>query len=492
MRPPEDLFDRQPEWDRLVAFATDPQEGALLGIFWGRRRLGKSFLLQGLCEQVGGFYFHAVEGSTGEQLRLLGARLGQHLGAPGPIALEGWEGAVDALLRLGAGSGEPTLAVLDEFPYLAAPAAGLPSTLQAALAPRRPLRRSSRTRLVICGSAMAVMSQLLAGTAPLRGRAGLEMQLRPFDFRTAAQFWSIDDPVLAIRVFSVVGGVPAYRRELVRGDAPRDLGDFDAWVCRAVLDPSMPLFGEGSRLPAEDPTLERARGLGLYHSVLSAVASGRGTTSGIADFVDRRKQDLTHVIDVLVSAGFLSREEDALRRQRPTYHLADPHLRFHHAVMRPRAGELSGRVDTGALWDDAQGAFLAQVVGPTFEELCREWTLRFAAAATTGGRLARVARTEVNDRARRRQLEIDVVGLGVRDGAGQPVRVLGEAKFGQILGTEHLDRLRRARDLLADRYDIAGVRFLLFSAAGFSEGLEKEAEGPDVELVDLERLYHGS
>lgn len=60
MRKPADMFDRDREWAQLAGFATDERPGATLGVVSGRRRQGKSFLLEAVCEQAGGFYTRLV------------------------------------------------------------------------------------------------------------------------------------------------------------------------------------------------------------------------------------------------------------------------------------------------------------------------------------------------------------------------------------------------------------------------------------------------
>jgi uncharacterized protein len=67
--------------------------------------------------------------------------------------------------------------------------AALASELQAVLSPRGTASREGGTRLILCGSALGQMRHLIASHAPLRGRAGLELVVQPFDFRTAASFW---------------------------------------------------------------------------------------------------------------------------------------------------------------------------------------------------------------------------------------------------------------------------------------------------------------
>ncbi|MEV5480114.1 MULTISPECIES: hypothetical protein [Streptomyces] len=79
--------------------------------------------------------------------------------------------------------------------------------------------------------------RLFSGPSSLHRLASLELLVRPFDFREAARFWGIRSPRLAVQVHAVVGGTPAYRGDLVCDDAPTGPRDFDAWVCRTVLNP---------------------------------------------------------------------------------------------------------------------------------------------------------------------------------------------------------------------------------------------------------------
>jgi hypothetical protein len=57
---PDDVVDRSREWELLAEFLTDPDPAMRLGIVSGRRRHGKSYLLQALSERVGGLYVTAV------------------------------------------------------------------------------------------------------------------------------------------------------------------------------------------------------------------------------------------------------------------------------------------------------------------------------------------------------------------------------------------------------------------------------------------------
>src|SRR6185437_5553967 len=151
---------------------------------------------------------------------LIGAALTRFLDPVIPFTPSTWEQVIDVLLRIGRERNVPV--VVDEFPYLARVSPSLPSVIQAAYAPRRKERLASRTRLLLCGSAMSFMGGLLSGNAPLRGRASLDLTVHTLDYRLAADFWGLRDPRLAFPVYVVAGGTPAYRTEMIRYDAPRD------------------------------------------------------------------------------------------------------------------------------------------------------------------------------------------------------------------------------------------------------------------------------
>jgi AAA+ ATPase superfamily predicted ATPase len=490
------MFDREFEWSELVRFAGYAQPRATLGVVSGRRRQGKTFLLDALTRAAGGFMFTATETTETDALRQFGEALARHCGEPAPLRFARWDEAIARLMRIAA-DGRPVVAVIDEFPLLVKASPALPSIIQRALDPGAQ-RANTPVRLLLCGSALSFMGRLLSGGAPLRGRAGLELVVPTLDFRLAAQFWGISDPRTALLANAVVGGTPAYRREFAQDDTPAGLGDFDPWVARTVLNPGRPLFREARYLLAEEPDLHDAA---LYHSVLAAIAAGNTSRGGIAAYLGRKSTDLAHPLGVLEDVGMITHEVDAFRRNRSAYRIAEPLIAFYHAVMRPAWGELERPGRAPAVWRRVRPTFLSKVVGPHFEKVCREWVRWHAGSETCGGIVSRVAAGTVNDPAAKTGHEIDAAVFGHAEG-GDPDRetllAVGEAKWNDTMGVGHLQRLRRIRDLVAARQPAAGAvpaeqtRLVCFSGAGFTDELRRiAARDHTVRLVDLERLYHG-
>lgn len=473
---PARIFDREFEWRHLSGFAARGRERAQLGVVSGRRRQGKTYLLEALARETEGFFYSATEATERESLSLFSRALASYTGAPVPIRFDDWDEAITQLFAVGAQTGR--LMVIDEFPYLTKASPSLPSIVQREV--DRAVSRDSRVSLLLCGSAMSVMGGLLAGSAPLRGRANLELVVRPFDYPLAAEYWRIKDSELAVLVNSVVGGTPAYLR-FVNDDVPSGRDDFDGWVLRTVLDPGTPLFREARYLLEEETDVRDAA---LYHSVLAAVAGGNGTRGGIANYIGRKAADIGHHLNVLEDSGLLRREPDVFRPGRSVYRVSEPLITFYQVVMRPQWGLLeSGRAET--VWADARSRFHSQVVGPHFEEMCRRFALL---KPVFGGLPGEVGAGALTDPARRTQIEVDVA-VFAPSVPGEPRRVLslGEAKWGEVMTRKHADRLRRAQELLTDRgFDTRDTVLACFSGAPFDPSLRSEA---DVRLIGLRELY---
>jgi uncharacterized protein len=485
---PGDVFDRILEWEDLAAFATADGDGLRVAVVHGRRRQGKSYLLRRLAAATGGFYYQALEEEAMPALGHLGEALGGWLGVPGGrLAFADWSAAVDAVAGLRRDDAAPVVAVIDELPYLLDRVPEISSVLQRAVDASRD-GPGAAVRLVLCGSALSVMTGLLSGQRALRGRIARTVRVDPFDYREAAAYWGVTGSwQVAVRLHAIVGGTPGYR-DLLGLDPPRDLAAIGPWLAAGVCNPASALFREDDYLLAEERGLnDRA----LYHSVLSAIAAGNHTETKMAAVLGRDRQALSWPLGVLVDAGFVVRDDDALRQRRPAYRIAEPIVRFQHVVTRRDLARFEERRATEA-WADAQARFATHVLGPHFEDLARDWTISYASEQTTGGRLARVGATQVNDPAGRSQAEVDVVG--VRAGASTKVGLLGEAKFRtEPAGLGVLAHLEHARDLLAARVSVEDdLKLLVFSSSGFDRGLHTAAhDRSDVELVDLDRLYTG-
>jgi uncharacterized protein len=490
IRPLPEMVGRANEWALLAKFVDSPDPLPTLGIVWGRRRVGKSYLLETLAIQSGGFYFHARRGSAADALRELGERLGEWRHAPTSFALDNWEQAISALLSIG--EDRQRVVVIDEFPYLLEHSPELESMLQRAFGAKHGGRQRNQTRLILCGSALSVMGSLLVGTAPLRGRASLDLRVDPFDFRLARVLHGVQDLQTALRTYAVIGGVAAYAREMTNGDLPKSAADFDRWVCERVLSPASPLLNEIDFLLSDDPSVGKARKLNLYHSTLAAIASGRHTWSGVTNYVKVAGPSLAPILDTLLASQFVERIVDPVRDNRVRYQPGDSLIRFHYAVTRPRLQRLARfGAPIREIWREALPSFHSRVIGPSFEMIARYWTSHFAHSAELGGAAAHVGPTVLTlDDGSECELDVVVAADDADVASERTVAAIGEAKSAEPLSTRDLTRLERARTALGPR---ANAATLLLFGSSFSHALvDRARERDDVRLIGLDTLYGSS
>jgi hypothetical protein len=495
---PLDVFDRDMEWADLADFVRSPLPGLRIAVVYGRRRQGKSYLLRRLADGVGGLYHLATEQAEAVSLRRFGESLATWAGlSAGAFGFGDWEQALRTATEVLAArprpAAVPVLLVLDEFPYLIQETPGLPSIVQSLydnLGPGAGPEAPS-LRLVLCGSAISVMSDLLSGTKALRGRAALELRVRPFSYRDARKYWRIGNVAAAFAHDAVVGGTPGYRELVPDPRVPEDPARLDGWVARNVLRPSMPLFDEARRVVHEDP---RIRDTAAYSSVLAAVAAGESSPTKIGGILGRPATSLAHQLTTLADAGFIVRRHDLLLERRPVVTVADPMVRFHQLVIEPYLADLeAGRARE--VWAEARHTVESKILGPHFEALAAEWVSRHA-AAEAGLAVGPVGQTIIACREHKTGHEIDVLALarGTRPRTpGTPVAFIGEAKHrDRRPGLAELRRLEHLRDLLTMAgHDAASAVLGLFSTAGFTQELQAAAaeRRGSILLAPLDMLY---
>jgi AAA+ ATPase superfamily predicted ATPase len=441
---PKSLIDRDLEWGALGRFL---ERKGRLAIVYGPRRVGKSYLLDALCEATGGYRYQAVAGSAAAQLADFGRELGENFGI-GPLQLGSWPDALASLARL-----ERPFVALDELPYLTETTPELPSVLQ------RYVDAGEGPPLILSGSALSTMSQLVEAREPLYGRAGTVLVPTPFFGRDLAALWGVDDPRAALWVDAALGGLPGYRPLL-----PAPGKELDAWMAGEVLAPGSPLLdaAEADLAGSADPPALR----GVYRSILAAIAAGERSFSGIARVAGLAAGALSRPLAALERGRLVERVPDPLRGRRDRYELADPHLRLWLAAIVPNRSRLQAGA-AAEVWERLRDTtWPSQVLGPRWEAVVRAHVER--EPETFGGPFHTVGVTTVADRAGRRNHEVDLVA--VRDGR---VATLGEAKL-RALGVADLERLLRVRELL----DAPEATLVLASATGFEPGLEPAmAEG---------------
>lgn len=471
------FIDRVEERVALARLAARARPALIL--VYGRRRVGKTFLLDHTFRDHRLFYYLATDATAAlnrqELLHELALWSGETLD---PADYPTWRTVFRLLLDLAAAS--PLVVVLDEFQYLLnRPEDDIASQLVAVW--DREARDRSLT-LALSGSEIATMAHLADGSQPLYGRFDYRVHLLPFDYLDAHAMLPGRPPRTAAYFYGVLGGTPRYLAAIEPDEA------FDEAIMRVMVDPS----GEVHLQVAQVITQESGiRDPAAYQSVLAAVASGATQLHAIADAAGVDGRATARILDVLESLELVERERNfaAPSRAPYRYRIADHAVRFWYAFVDANRSRLVRPGGARPVWEGRIAPSLDTYMGKVFEGMCRQAYRRHAARWHLAD-ADEWTRWEGQDR-NRRSIEIDIVAR-LDDG-----RLLtGEIKWSSApvdIGI-HADLTRDLEDLARSgqgwAHDaLVGPR-LYCSAAGFTEGFHRLAVREDnLHLVALDDLY---
>jgi hypothetical protein len=434
---------------------------ASLMVLYGRRRVGKSELIREATRALPHVAYQATRVTSALNLEAFKDEIAGALGVDDVlVSLGDWFGVLTYLARKAA-SLPGLVVVLDEFPYLVEGNPALPSIIQKIWDSGAP--QTGCLKLILCGSMIAHMEDLLAERNPLYGRKTLSLDLGPLPLRDAVRFfprYSADDKLM---VYSIFGGIPHY---LLLCDPSASLKDN---VIRLLLTSTGSLVDEPTVLLQSE-----LRDIHRYASVLAAIADGctkYGEIIGRIGDTDSKK--IAPYIERLERMRLIRavRSMDATPNARDRrYFVADPLVAFWHRFVRPNLSSVTQGFGL-EVWRHKIAPKLQEFMGVAFEEICREHARRHVqerlpAPAQEIGQIWAA------------DYDIDVVGR-LLDGS----MLYGECKWSQNeIGEGVLDMLIDRANKTAYGRGEDRRHFALYARSGFKEGVRERALG-DVSVL---------
>ncbi len=456
------------ELNRIIS-----KRGAQFILVYGRRRVGKTTLLLNWVEHSGEPYIYWVANrDTPAQLRLGFMRAVWRWAHPESQAVprfDTWEDAFETTVQLI--GDQPMILILDEFSYANESDSSLASHLQAAW---DHLFKDSNITIVLSGSHIGMMVDLMGYQSPLYGRFTAQLPVDPLPFSALSDFLPRYTAAERVAVYAVTGGVPAY---LERFDERRSLTENirELFMQRTSIFRTEPFFLIGDVIRRETQT---------YEAVLKSIAVGNKTPQEIGNTLGVSSSYLSPYLKQLEELHLVKRHIPATtppERRKSTktsqYHLIDPYLRFYFRFIAPNA-ELVEQELSQILWDRISDQFRAFVGMTTFEDLCREWVLVQARA----GKLPMLP--EVVGSHWSADSQVDVVAVNWHDKA----ILLGECKWGvDVVGRSVICELvdKAPKVVPSDGWQ---VYYVYFARAGFTDAARQEGQAVGSMLIDLETL----
>lgn len=439
-----------------------------LPVVYGRRRIGKTALLEKFAEDKDVLFFTSVLDGVENIAEL--AKLAREAG------IETAGGSLPQIFAdiFRAAQTRRLLFVIDEYPYLGSANQGVSSELQKLI----DRNSDSRLFLVLCGSSMNFMKrQVLGYESPLFGRRTSQMMLEPFTVFESLKLLPDAGFSRACELYGLVGGTPAYLNRLKSGESLR--GNLLA----AFLKPSAYLFEESEALLKQE-----LKQPDLYGALLGIINYKPRALKEIVDKMENLNIDrgrCLHMVENLADIGILEKISAWKEPKKEAWKIADCYFSFWHTFMPGIIQAVkNGQAEAAAGFVEKH---YSEYMGRIFEKICVQWLRKESAAGNLPVNATTFGKWWGTDNRTGQQGEIDIVA---DDFDGN--MLFAECKWrNEPMDVDQIDKLAQ-RSLLVKKPKDCGRMFYFFSKSGFTgRMIEKAGEMDDCHLIDISGMADG-
>ena len=431
-------------------------------VIYGRRRVGKTALINHFMDDKESIYFMGVESNEKQNLENFSKSIIEYSsGIEAETSFLSFQAALEYVFKLS--ERKRLILVIDEYPYVARSSKSLASTLQLLI---DKYKDTSKLMLILCGSSMSYMEdEVLAYKSPLYGRRTAQMKILPFSFNEACRYlknYSDEDKALA---YGIVGGTPQY---LLQIDDRLSIEDN---IKNTYLNPISFLYEEPTNLLKQE-----VREPAIYTAIITAIAVGASRMSDISNKVGEDSNICANYLKSLINLGIIKKEtpygEKSSRKS--IYSINDNMFRFWYRfvpgnnsiIMRGAADIVYKRIEPQ----------LSEYMGAVFEEICKQYLWNLLLNGNSPVEFSELGRWWGNDPIEKKQTEIDIMGEQDKQTA-----LFGECKWtNEKVDLGVLETLIKRSKL----FSYVNVHLYLFSKSGFTKGcIDKANELGNVSLV---------
>ena len=436
-------------------------------VIYGRRRVGKTALINQFIEGKNAIYFMGVESNAKQNLENFSKSIIEYnTGIETETSFLSFQAALEYVFKLS--EKERLILAIDEYPYVARSSKSLASTLQLMI---DKYKDSSKLMLILCGSSMSYMEDhVLAYKAPLYGRGTAQMKILPFDFEeTFHYFNNFSDEDKAL-IYGIVGGTPQYLLQM------NDELSVEDNIKNTYLNPISALFEEPENLLKQE-----VREPALYNAIITAVATGASRMSEISSKVGEDTNICSAYVKNLVSLGIIQKETPYGEKtsRKSVYSIEDNMFRFWYRFI-PENNSIIARGAADLAYKRIE-PFMSDYMGKVFEDICKQYLWKLLLTGKCPVEFSSLGRWWGNDPVEKSQAEIDIIAEQDKNAA-----LFGECKWtNEKVDLGVLETLVKRSEL----FSYKKMHYYLFAKSGFTKGcIDKANEMGNVTLVSFKDI----
>ena len=327
---------------------------------YGKRRVGKTTLIQKALEncQHQTVYYECSKGAMQDNIDGLVRELVRVKMLPVPLNFSTLQ---DVFIYLNA-LPKKIVVVIDEYPYLkkATDSATVDSIFQNIID-----NRLSNIELVLSGSHIGMMKDLLQERNAMYGRFAVTIKLNELNYQDAARFYPDRTPYDKVAHYAVFGGSPFVNQALNPAATLREN------VISTILNPVSAVYLYASQLLLSDYSVKINA-----ERIFSVIGNGKKRYTEIEDKLDVKKTgNLSKQIKSLTELEIVSRNSPINKigdNKKATFEINDNLLRFYFTFIYKNASALQV-LGAEAFYDEYVAPTLTDFISRRFEGICRDY-----------------------------------------------------------------------------------------------------------------------
>ena len=440
-----------------------------LFVLYGRRRVGKTTLLNEFCKNKDSIFYSAEQSNDKLNLEKFSALVFDFYQEENLEPFSSWTNALSYINQRQ--QKKQLVLIIDEFPYLVRKNKALLSELQHLIDHKL---KNGNLFVVLCGSYMGFMEkEVLGSKSPLFGRRTGQLHLKPFSYKTSVKFLDGFTEEDKLKLYGAFGGTPLYLQQVNAKES------FEENLKRAFLKNTSYLY--------EEPLLllrQEVQEPGVYSAIIETIASGYTKANEISTKIGEDVAKCLKYIKTLCELGILYKEvpwgeKDSSRKT--IYGISDFMFRFwYRYVFANRT-----LIETGAkeaIWQKKISPDYNHYMGVVFEKICMDYLTEQNAKGELPFLFTSIGRWWGTNPVTRSQIEIDIIANDRKE------YLIGECKWrNEKLDLQVFQELKEKADVFNKNRD--NTWYVLFSKTGFTQAIMEEAlKDSKIILVDMNKI----
>lgn len=327
---------------------------------YGKKRVGKTTLILKALEQCPyqTVYFECLKGTIQDNIAGFVQELVRIKVLPVPLAFSSLQDVFAYLNTLP----QKMVVVVDEYTHLYAmnDSGVVDSVFQSIID-----SRLSNIELILAGSHIGLMKDLLQERNPLYGRFAASIKLDELNYLDASKFYPDKSAYDKVAHYAVFGGSPFINQALNPDATLREN------IIGSVLNPMSPVYLYANQLVFSDNALNINT-----ERIFSVLGNDRKRYTEIEDALGVKKTgNLAKQIKTLTDLDILSRRIPINKpndNKKATYELSYNLLRFYYTFVYKNASAFQV-LGADAFYDEFIAPVLTDFIARRFEDICREY-----------------------------------------------------------------------------------------------------------------------